>query len=343
MRYLLFLILLAVTVKGQTPVDYLKWQHGERKFQQQFGGSIRNYPTGDSWATIVNDWVLEGDSVVYCNTAALKTRVNKQGVSTVMVSHDGVDYTVSQRLKGIGWINTATRGSLWIDSTMNWPTPTVGDSIIKWTGVSPGVDYQILKGFGKVPHTISYKPAFLDSAVTLYNQRSDSLDIALANVMVYTISATCDYHDVEIGDVDRRTLKQIGSMIFELSRQRVGYPGSDTLPQPRVRQYWERRGSNIVCVEYVMMSAIKQIHEFVPTGTIWHNVEVNMSSSADIDGTSIREGSGGNNDIGGWHTWQIIVQSNNDYSVLVRWNDLDDSLPDNAVTDSAYRRECYRW
>lgn len=280
----------------RTPVDFKKWQVDDTTFSKQIGGNVRNYQHLDkTWAQIVNDFQTEGDSVVYVDQSVLRPRVNKNGVSKVMLTWDDAEYTITQKMLGIGWLKISTRQSQWIDSTMDWNNFSVDSNICKWTGISPGVDYRVRKNNGTVEHGIFYKPAFLDSAVILYNQRSDSLDIALANVMIYTLSANIDDYDSAMGELPWRRLKSFGEYSFNLRDQRLRFPGSDTLPKIPVRQYWERRGDKIICIEYVMMRRVKQVHEAYPAATIWHNDSKTIEGTTNVDDAMMNAGSANNN------------------------------------------------
>ena len=233
----LLVLMLSVSAMAKQAVGLKKWRHNDTTFSKQIGGAVRNYQNGDeSWESIVNGFELEGDSVVFVEKSVLRVRVNKNsGVSEVMLTWNDTLYTVTQKMLGIGWIKISTRQSQWIDSTMNWGNCSVDSNITKWTGISPAVDYRVLKDNGRVAHGIFYKAAFLDSAVVLYNQRSDSLDIALANVMVYTLSGNIDNADSAMGDLFWRNLKNFGYYNFKLTNQRLRFPGIDTLPQVPVR------------------------------------------------------------------------------------------------------------
>lgn len=281
---LIFLLILGTQAWAKTPVGFKKWQIDDTTFVKNVGGTMRNYQKPDKvWAGIVNDFELDGDSVVYVDKAVLRPRVNRNGTSSVSLTWGGNEYTVTQKMLGVGWLKISTRQSQWIDSTMNWNNFSVDSNIAKWTAVSPGVDYRVLKGNGRVAHGIFYKPAFLDSAVTLYNQRPDSLDIALANVMVYTLSANIDDADSAIGDVPKRRLKDFGEYSFNLRHQQLRFPGYDTLPQVPVRQYWERRGAKIICIEYIMMSKVERVHQAYPNSVIWHNDTKNIEGAANVE------------------------------------------------------------
>lgn len=290
-------MLLPVEGIAKQPIGLKKWQHNDTTFSKQIGGAVRNFQKPDkTWDSIVNGFEIEGDSVVFVEKSVLRTRVNKNGVSKVMLTWDDQEYTITQKMLGIGWIKISTRQSQWIDSTMSWSNFSVDSNICKWTGVSPGVDYRVRKSNGTVEHGIFFKPAFLDSAVVLYNQRSDSLDIALANVMIYTLSANIDNADSAIGDVPWRRLKDFGYYTFNLRNQWLRFPGCDTLPKIPVRQYWERRGTKIICIEYVMMRRIKQVHEAYPSATIWHNDEVVViEGTTNVEDTFMWSGGPGNN------------------------------------------------
>lgn len=265
----ILILLFASTVVGQTPIDYNKWHIGGDQYSLRLG-RIDNYPDTDStFAVIENDWITLDDTLHTNRNAVLKTDVNDKGQSTITLTMGGNTYTVSQRLLKMVWINTATQN--WTDiADVVWNTPAVDSNILHWQGIIPGVDYRVRKQNVSVEHGIFFKPAFLDAAIVLYNQRADSADIALGNVMAYTLT-NVDNADSGIGTVDRRMLKQIGKYSFGLNRQYLRFPGSGDLPSIPVKQRWIKQGGNIYCVEYVMMSAIKAVHEALPSATIWHN------------------------------------------------------------------------
>jgi len=324
----LLILLLVGGVMAKTPVGLKKWKVDDTTFTKRIGGTICNYEKLDkTWAAIVNDFEVEGDSVVYADKAVLRTRVNKNGVSKVMLTWGDQEYTITQKLLGIGWLKISTRQSKWIDSTMNWSNFSVDSNIAKWTGVSPAVDYRVRKSNGTVEHGIFFKPAFLDSAVILYNQRSDSLDIALANVMVYTLSTNIDNADSAMGDLPKRRLKDFGYYSFNLRNQWLRFPGCDTLPKIPVRQYWERRGTKIICIEYVMMSKIKKVHEAYPSATIWHNDIATIDGTTNVeDARTYKYGADGN--YGGESFLQIY---SNSYPCFIRVKNVASELGPGAT------------
>lgn len=324
-----------------TPAGFQKWQVDDTTFRSRLGGDFANYPeiagSDTTWTAINNDWIVDGpgDSA-YCNTDILKTSVQLDGETTVRVEWNGTEYTATQNLVKLVWINTATWN--WVDVTeepVSWSVPTVNDSTIKWANVFPGVNYEVNKANAGVSHAIKFRPAFLDSAVTLYDQRSDSSDIALANVMTYTLSATCDDADSAIGTVPRRKLKQLGKYHFSLTDQYVHFPRPDdpeldTLPILWVKQRWERRDNKIVCAEYVMMKHLKALHEMYPTATIWHNDVAKVEGTTDVEDTYINAGSGGANR-GGYQ--YLIVQS--DIHTLMRVKNVASNLGVGATISAA--------
>lgn len=288
LRLVIILILFPVVTLAKQPIGFKHWRLDDITFVKNIGGTVRNYQGVDkTWDSIVNAFQVEGDSVVYVDKSVLRTRVNKEGTSKVMLTWGGQEYTITQKLLGIGWLKISTRQSQWIDSTMSWSNFSLDSNICKWTGISPGIDYRVRKTNGRVEHGIFYKPAFLDSAVTLYNQRPDSLDIALANVMVYTLSANIDNADSAMGELSWRKLKDFGYYGFSLSEQWLRFPGSDTLSQIPVRQYWEIRGTKIICIEYVMMRWVKQVHEAYPSATVWHNDTKKIEGTTNVEDARI--------------------------------------------------------
>lgn len=286
MRYLTIILWLCLTNLGLaqwSPVDFKKWQATEDSttFQQRIGGAIQNYPETDtSWAEIENDWVLYGDTMT-ARHAYMKTDVLPNGISQISIEHNDTTYMITQKPVRLIWLKTNTWNWIDVADMPNWGTPTVNNDVISWTNVFPGVDYKIQKRKGRVDHGIFFKQGFLDSAIVLYDQREDSLDIALANVMEYTLSANIDSADIGIGNVNKRILKRIGKYVFGMARSELHFPGSDTLQLNLVNHRWVKQGGKIYCIEYIKMRIVKMVHETYPTATIWHN-----ASPHTIEGTT---------------------------------------------------------
>jgi len=172
----------------------------------------------------------------------------------------------------------------------------------------------------------------LDSAVILYNQRPDSLDIALANVMVYTLSANIDNADSAMGELPWRRLKDFGYYSFNLSDQQLRFPGSDTLPKIPVRQYWERRGTKIICIEYVMMSKIKKVHEAYPSATIWHNDIKVIEGTTNVEDAKLDFGFGGERNYGA--SVNLYVDRD-DFGALIRVKNVAAEIGGGATISAA--------
>lgn len=274
--FLIFIFLFCGSAWGAwNPIDYKAWQDSgdTTSFKLVIGGSLQNYQKADSsWALIENDWVAEGDTSWKVFKSFLKTRVWKNtGKSGVSVTWGGMTYGITQKLIAIGFTNIETGGKYIIDSTLNWNNWAIDGNSITWGAVSPGVKYKITKNGGRLGHRIIYSAAFIDSAVTLYNTRSDSLDIALANLMVFTL-VNIDNPD-SVGHIPKRKLKQFGRWVFELKEQQLGLdhePGEDV--DVPVIQEWYKKGGRYLCAEYVMMSDVKRLHLVDPTDSMWHSI-----------------------------------------------------------------------
>lgn len=281
MRLVVFILLFASTAVAQMiPDGYTHWsdQSNPNKQKVKIGGYLEHYQSGESWSAIENDWITLDDTLHTNRNAVLQTDVNDKGQSTVTMTMGGTTYAVSQRLLKMVWINTQTHN--WTDiADVTWNTPSVDSNIIKWSGIIPGVDYRVRKTNGQVEHGVFFKPAFLDSAVTLYDQRADSQFIALGNVMAYTL-VNVDNADSGIGTVDRRELKRVGKYLFSLNRQSLHVGLSDSISNVPVKQRWIKQGGKIYCVEYVMMHDVKAAHEAEPSKVIWHNTDVTITGAA---------------------------------------------------------------
>jgi len=282
---ILFLLIPVYAQAGWKPVDFKKWQdsEAEQTFRKRIGGAIANYPNTDtSWAGIENDWITIADTLHTNRKALLKTDVNDRGQSFVNLTYGGNTYIVAQRMIKLIWINTDTWNWTNVMSTIAWNTPTVNGDVISWNNIFPGVNYKIQKRNATVAHGIFFKPAFLDSAVKLYNQRPDSLSIALGNVIAYELVGV-DHADSGLGNLNERVLKNLGKHIFKIGRATVHYPDEDSLGAPifKVNHRWIKSGNKLYCVEYVKMRILKGLHETYPAATLWHNDEVKV-----IDGTT---------------------------------------------------------
>lgn len=277
MRLLMVVVILSSACFAQTPSGYNQWEISDNKYQSQFGGEFHNYHKPDqSWAEIESDWINEGDTLFTNYRSILQTDVTDKGQSRITLNYKGNTYTVTQTPKRLIWLKTDNWNWIDIFPSTTWPTPTVDDSVVSWSNIFPGVNYQIIKRRGAVPHRVQFKPAFLDSAVTLYNQRSDSQTIALGNVIEYSLTGVDDA-DIGIGNVSKRILKKLKDFVFEISNQRLWHDTAVTdIP---VLQRWVKVAGKIYCIEYVMMSDVKQFHEDYPTEIIWHNTETTVKPS----------------------------------------------------------------
>lgn len=339
MRIILSLFILLASANSfadHIPIGHKKWRMDDGRTKTHIGGMEYNYQKPDkSFAAIDNTLIPEGDSVFETTTAILKTRINKQGVSTVTFESGGETFIVTQELIGIGWLNTQTRARQWIDQTPNWNNFSHDDSIASWGNVFPATDYLLRKSNGQLEHNIRYKPPFVDSLIVLYNQRSDSSFLGLANVMKYTLSDNILNFDSAIGDVNRRTFKDsktdsLLGVVFELQRQfmywDLGTPAKNETGI-EVRQYWVFQNSNLYCVEYIMMSDVKKVYQEAPGRTIWHN------TSTQIDDPDVEDGGGREDAVtvsfGGSTTIQLYggTGSGNRWWMVVRCTDLDNELP----------------
>lgn len=288
-KIILILVCLPLMVLGQTwqPAGYTTWQNPAiaNEYQTTIGGNVANYYDDVSWNKISNTFQNEGDSVAVADSAILKTRVGHNGQSIVTLLWEGVTYEIVQKPIKLIWYKLSTQQWIDIFPTGSWGTPNIDSNLVRWTNVFPGVDYAVRKSNGSVGHGVLFKPAFLDSAVALYNERPDSLDIYLGNVIKYTLSATIDSSGEPVSNNRGRILRRLGRYAFELTEQSVHFPGSDSIFVP-VYTRWVKQGGIIYCAEYVKMSHIKQIHETYPSATIWHNDETSILS-ADVEDTYI--------------------------------------------------------
>lgn len=294
MKYIVFLLLFIICSNSFAqdttvfkPINYKKWQgkSNDRKRAGLFGGSIKNYNVSDStWARIENNWIVDGDSVIIADKAVLKTRVRYNGESSVDIDYEGSTYTITQKMVGLYFFRSTDTARLAIDKTPNYSRRSVDSNIISWKNVFPQVDYQVIKSDGRLEHRIFFKPLFLDSAVVLYDARSDTDFIYLSNVMEYTLSGNIDESNKEMVNINKRIFKKLGKYVFKLQRQQLFYDGWANDAVVKVRQDWIKRKNKWYCVESIKMSDIKRIHNNNPTDTLWHNTSQTFDASEIVDG-----------------------------------------------------------
>ncbi len=312
MKTICALILLVASASAGTPIDFNKWHISDSTYQVRMGvGDPRNYEKPDrSWAKINNNFKAEGDSVLYVDESVLQARVNKNGESSVTLNWGGQDYIVTQKLLGVGLYSRDSTKWIRRKATNNWSNVSVDSNIISWAGVTPGIDYEVIKTNGRVEHRIFFSPVFLDSVVAIADSRGDAL--FLANAMVYTFSSNVDNADSAMGELSWRQLKALRDSDslqykFMLTDQRLRYDTEGDLdsnavspirPIP-VKQVWRKRNDSIFCFEVVRMSDVKAVHEANPTLTVWHNDTKVIEGTTNVEDASLVQ-SGADNNYGGF-------------------------------------------
>ena len=281
LRLFIAISLLASPAFGQwdqltrwTPTGHNTWRNTDIPVLQKFVTDPipRNYQDSTGWHEIENDFHENGEGFYVSWNSLLKTTVNPSGGEVlVTMTWDGVECTVVQQLHSLKFFRRSDSTWFNIDDTPDWGNVSFDSSIVTWTGVFDGVDYRVQKDTARVNTAISFSAAFLDSAVTLYNQRVDSLDIYLASVTAYTLSENIIHHDSSLGNIRERKLKQLGGHVFQVGRQRLRFPGYLSVAEVPVWQRHKIVGGTLYVLEFVKMSAIKLIHATLPTATIWHN------------------------------------------------------------------------
>lgn len=301
LRILIAILLLSPVAFGQwdqltrwTPTGHNTWHNTDIPVLQKFTTDPvpRNYQDSTGWHEIETDFHENGEGFYVSWNSLLKTTINPNGGEVlVTMTWDGVDYTVVQQLHSLKFFRKSDSAWIDIDDSPDWSNVSFDSNIVTWTGIFPGVDYRVQKDTARVNTGIFFKPGFLDSSVILYNQRSDSADIYLASVTAYTLSANIDDHDSSLGNVMQRKLKQLGSHVFQLGRQRLRFPGYLTVAEVPVWQRHKIVGNTLYVLEFVKMSAIKLIHATLPTATIWHNAALEaVQPTEGEDDASIRWG-----------------------------------------------------
>ena len=272
----LLLLLLPLTAFAGTPTGYQSWDHGEGQKSTQLGGPPRNYPSGSGWSPIENDWFTLDDTLHTNRRGVLKTDVNNSGQIFTSIVFGDDTVTIAQRLLSLKWFRSTDSAWLNIDNTPQWSVPSVDSNQIHWSGVFPGVDVRVGKYDGMIDYSLHFKPAFLDSAVTLFNQRADSADIYLANVIACELIGVADS---SLGTITKRKLKQWGKRVLSMQGYSLEYPRGRGDPDIPIYQRHRIIGGKLYIVEFVKMSDLKWAHEQYPTATLWHHSSTVLQST----------------------------------------------------------------
>lgn len=325
-----------VTVTAQTPIGMMRWQVDDTTQTFRSGGAYQNYlDTNDDWREIENDFHVNGSGLFVSWNRLLKTTVDSLGDVIVNYTHpyNGVEYTVIQQPHSLKWFRLSD--SVWahIDSTPNFSNVAFDSNVVSFDGMYPGVDYRVRLSPGRVENQNRFKPNFLDSLVILYDQRPDSADIYLANVMKFTLTRNIDDDTVSLGNVRRRVLKKWGGMVFEVGdTQLQGFPGADTLEIP-VWQRYKFVGDQLYVLEFVKASDIKYIHELYPTETLWHNTDFILDNDTDIEDAYLDTGGGGDVNTGNAASIRL---ADGVWTIVIRASGLNDSLTAFGATSLTY-------
>jgi len=259
---------------------------------------VRNYQRADgTWSAIDNSWTVIDDSLYEVRRAVLQVAANRSGAVTTIFTREGVPHRVTQRLEAIVFFRMSD--SQWIDiySASRWSVPTVDSNIVMWLNVFPDVDYRLIKSSGVIRHEIMFQPAFLDSVVSLYNQRSDSLDLYLANVAVVS-HANLDISDGADGARRHTILKRFNNCVLEQPCQKLHFLGFEDLPEIRVWQMYQTVADRLYLLELVKMSDVKRLHAQFPYATASHDATETLSDNHIKDTWFSRWSNDGDNNYG---------------------------------------------
>lgn len=308
---LVFILLIASTAWAErVPIGFSKWRYSENVESFALGSQPQNYQTDDGWDVIDNNFIVDADSA-YCHTAILKITVGNNGRSTVRLKWNDVTYEITRQPKKIVWLNSQTKNWIDIIPNLTWPTPTIGSNTVTWG--FPGFSYSIIKETVKISHRFTFMDAFLDSAITLYNQRADSQYIFLGTVMEYSFVNIDDSTLLDIPEVDFKRLKTLGKAIFDISKQHVKYDGWESYDLIPVRQRWVKQGGKIYCIEGMKMQKIKELTEAFPDIPIWHDAQdsfsIDSTGAVIVKCAELYSFSGGNDNYGAKTTFQVGQQT----------------------------------
>ncbi len=328
---LILLLAACSVVTAQTPTGMMRWQIDDTTHTFRVGGAYQNYEDSTGWHAIENDFHVNGDRIMVSWNRLLKTSVDSLGDVIVTFTYNETDYTVIQQPHSLKWFRKSDSVWINIDNSPNFNNLSLDSNIISWRNMYPGVDYSVVLNKSRVENRYEFKPVFLDSMVILLDQRSDSADIYLANVMKFTLTTTIDDDTVSLGAVRKRVLKRFGGMVFQVGKTRLqGFPGADTLEIP-VWQRYKFVGSQLYVLEFIKASDLKRIHELYPTATLWHNTDFTLDNSDDIDDAYIAPG-GANDNFG---TAANLRLADGVWDFVIRASNVNDSIGPGATISAA--------
>lgn len=328
-----------------TPKHFQKWRANNGTNKCMIGGNIENYPDTDStWAEIQNDWTQYGNDSIVVRECFMQTKVTPDGTTEISVTWDGQTYVLTQTLKRLAWlqISTGNYQTIFDNPSISAQNGSVDSNIVRWTNVWPHIDYGLKKRKGQIEHALFFDAVALDSLQARYLEwGEDTLDVALANLMQYTLSSNCDDYNTSPGDLDNRKFKTFANKAFAMANSWLHFPGSDTLSPniTRVNHRWIKQTDKYYCVEWVPFRNMSIAHEMYPNATIWHNDSpTTIQDLDDIEDTWIWQSNANTNYEG--YTYMGV---HNDKAALIRVLNVDTYLGGGVTAVTACTLGIYNW
>ena len=240
-----------------------------------------NYKKNDgSFAKINNNFIVDADSS-YVDASILKLVVTDNGQSKVTLDWNDQNITVTQKPYKIVWYNSQTTN--WVDviPSLSWGTPIVNGNTKTWN--FPGFDYAVVKNNMSVSKRFIFKDAFLDSAMTLYDQREDSQYIYLATVMEYSFTGIDTALFLQEIESPSTKLKSFLRHTFSITKQNLHFVGEHLMEPIEIKQRKRVINNKIYLIELVKMSKVKDAITAFPNISIWHNAEIIIDDQVDDD------------------------------------------------------------
>lgn len=328
---LIIILLWGSTAFSLTPTAtaMMRWDMGDGRAIYRHGGAYQNYEDSTGvWRAIENDFILDG--VFKAHKALLKTSVDSVGRMDVAFKYNNIDCEIAMEPYSLTLFRRTDSAWYHIDTTANWNNILHSNNIISWGNVYPGTDMWVMKDNSEANYGIRYKPPFLRVLADTLDQRPDSDDIYLANISRVTLSDGIDNHDIPLGTIPRRVLREFGGLIFQMGEQYLKYHGSDTLPGIPIHQRHIFVGGYLYVLELVKASELIRIHEAYPTTSIWHNIDFTLDNNTDIEDTYIQANAPDNNN-DAFNPMITYQTSSFNYALMFKALNVNDSIGPGAT------------
>ncbi|KAA3634867.1 MAG: hypothetical protein DWP97_06125 [Calditrichaeota bacterium] len=275
------------------PTGFKTWQDSTNSENQRvlIGGTVQNYQKSDkSWDAIDNNWIKSDDTLFCINNANLKVVATSSGKTNLSIGNHDSTISLNQALQSLVLFDTEADTFFTLMNNPEFKNPEMDSNCLRWTDVFYGVDYALIKENGMLHHQISFKPKFLDSLQEITSQADIETSISFGTVSSYQF-AGAESPDLSKHKLRKQILHRSKENIIQLHQQILFYPGYESKEEIPVFQRWIKEGNRYLCIEYVELGKMIQIHKNDPSAIIYHNASETFDAD-DVSDTYIRTDNG---------------------------------------------------